>query len=172
MVQVSLTLDARTVSSKQALRMLALSTSPAGLSVFLHSRARNWLQERAEARFGSGGDDASGPWKPLADSTQLRRRQLGYGGSSPINVRTGFLKGSVTAARGDMFVDALGATLIWPGGTMSPQIEHRYHQAQLGNNRTRGPARPVVAMNLTDAGAILRLLGDFVLGPEMRAVIR
>ena len=152
--------------------ILATSTSPAGLSVFLAGRARNWFQERAEARFTDAGDDASGPWRPLAESTQRIRSKLGFGADAPINVRTGFLKGTVTAARGDIFVDALGSTMSWPGSAVSPALEHRYNQAQLGNLRTKAPARPVVAMNVTDAAGILALLGDFVLGPEMRSAMR
>lgn len=172
MAQVSLTINVDDKFADAALMVLATSTSPAGLSVFLAGRARNWLQERAEARFADAGDDASGPWRPLAESTQHIRSRLGFGADAPINVRTGFLKGTITAARGEVFLDALGSTMSWPDTSISPEIEHRYNQAQLGNLRTKAPARPVVAMNLTDAAGILALLGDFVLGPEMRSAMR
>lgn len=125
---------------------------------------RQWLQERAEARFAAEGDDASGKWAALTDTTNKIRQSLGFPPEHPINVRTGELKRHVVGGKGDVGIDGFGVTYAWPGGPVTPGIERKMIGAQLGG--TRQPSRPVAAVNITDAAAVLILLSDFILGPE------
>lgn len=81
------------------------------------------------------------------------------------------MRESIVAAQGQVGIDGVGVNMVWPGIEPSPDMSHRYNQAQAGNLRTGAPARPVVAMNLTDALGVLTLLGDFVMGAEIRAAV-
>lgn len=164
-----MTIDLRTKSVELALAQLSLATSPAGIGLFMNNRARPYLQRRAAERFMNEGDDASGNWKPLAPSTVASRLVQGYGGAHPINVRTGYMKRRILDARGQVGIDPVGTTFLWPGIEPSGDYKYRFYQAQHGNARTGAPARKVVAANLTDAAAILTLLGNFLVGPELRA---
>lgn len=168
MAHLSLTIDLRARTVEVALARIQLGTSPPALALFMNNRARPYLQRRALERFMNEGDDASGKWKPLAPSTRTTRRNQGFGPEHPINERTGFMKRTILDARGQVGMDPVGVTMMWPGVNPSGDDKFRFWQAQHGNLRTGAPARPVVAANLTDAAAILALLGDFITGPAVR----
>lgn len=153
-------------SANVTLRNIEMALTGAGLSIFVSTRVRQWLQERAEARFAAEGDDASGRWVPLSDTTNKIRESLGYPPVTPINVRTGELKRHVESGKGDVGIDAFGVTYHWPGGTIAPGLERKMRGAQVGG--TRQPARPVAAVNIQDAAGVLVLLSDFILGPQFR----
>ena len=149
------------------MRNIEVALTGAGLSIFVSTRLRQWLQERAEARFVAEGDDASGKWKPLSDTTNKIRESLGYPAAHPINVRTGELKRYVESGKGDVGIDGFGVTYRWPGGPVTPGIEKKMVGAQMGTGRQT--ARPVAAVNITDAAGVLVLLSDFILGPGVRS---
>lgn len=166
----SLEIQIYSSSVTETMQRVEAALTPAGLSIFAATRIRQWLQERAEARFASEGDDASGKWLPLSDVTNKIRSQLGYPPVSPINVRTGGMETFVTQAAGDVGVDAFGVTYRFPGGSPGPDMLRKLQGAQHGG--ARQPARPVAAVNITDAAGVLGLLGDFILGPSFRVARR
>lgn len=172
MAHLSLTIDMRGRPVEVALARISLATSPSGIALFMTNRARPFLRRRAMERFATEGDDASGKWKPLRPSTIIDRQMKGYGGAHPINVRTGLMKRTILDARGQVAMDPVGTTLLWPGVKPSGQQHFRFWQAQHGNERTGAPARPVVAANLTDMAGLLTLLGNFIAGPEIRSAAR
>ena len=153
------------------MRNIEVALTGAGLSIFVSTRVRQWLQERAEARFAAEGDEASGKWAPLTETTNKIRQSLGYPPGGPINVRTGELKRHVVEGKGDVGIDGFGVTYHWPGGNVTPGIERKMSGAQVGRPG-RQPARPVAAVDITDAAGVLVLLSDFILGPQFRGGAR
>lgn len=137
------------------------SIRPSSLEELLAVGAVPWLQARAEGRFTSEGDAASGSWEPLHSATNLVRLLLGYAPAHPINQRDGALRSFVTSSEGEIKPAVDGAELTWPspGGAN----EERFKVAQTGSPRGNNPwfkaastgPRPVVALDSTDLAGLL-----------------
>lgn len=112
------------------------------------------LEHRASARFAQEGDDASGGWAPLLDSTIAIRQTQGYG-SGPINVRTGQLEDYIT--NGGSQVKAIGSDteLTYPKPTSDPLMMAKVRTAQRGKNWPPTVPRPVLAVNETDMSEVM-----------------
>lgn len=143
------------------LAQLDLILSPASIAGFLKNFVVGYLQRAAAERFDMEGDEASGKWVPLKQSTIRIRAEQGFG-AGPINVRTGELREFVTNNQGSIGID-VGATLEWPTGLPEgADLMYKYRVAQTGTMSGRVPARPVVGMSFRDMAAINVLLGGFI----------
>lgn len=146
------------------LRQVELATNTIGLREFLGGPVVEWLQERADHRFASEGDDASGQWPDLTWGTQQIREALGFPREHPINVRTGDLRDWVVNSDGKVSaLGPLGAELEWPGTAPDAEIESKFKVAQKGANYGENPMfptsgtvpRPVARVNAVDLEAVL-----------------
>jgi hypothetical protein len=136
--------------------------SPVGLSLFLYGMVSPWLRERAQDRFDSEGDDASGTWAPLKEST-IEFREHGGFGEGPINRRTGELEAYITGGNGRVIATPLGASLAYPGtDTVSSHLVTKVKTAQQGRSFPRTVARPVLAVNESDLAYVVTQLAFFV----------
>lgn len=160
---VLITVDTR--NTKYALDLLEATISPTSLAYFLATDAHETILDRMESRFTQEGDDASGPWAPLAYMTQQIRRSMGLGDQHPINVRTGdFLDWLRNAQPAIQYVRATGVKYTYPGTMPSdPQMVKKFKTSQQGQkSRPVTVARPALAMNETDLGLITGRLEAYV----------
>ena len=137
------------------------NTSAPVLAKWMATRAIPWLADRAEARFDEEGDDASGPWPPLAYPTQQIRSFEGYGATGPINVRTGELQDYVVGSAGDIRATSYTASLKWPDATAG-ELTRKMISAQRGRKSPPTPPRPVVAFSEVDRSNLISSLQDWV----------
>lgn len=160
MIEVEVVADPKSPALKM-LTHLDLLMSPASIAGFLKNFVVNYFQQQAEQRFAMEGDEATGKWAPLKQSTVEIRTSKGFG-AGPINVRTGELKDFVTTNEGSIGID-VGATLEWPTGLPEgTDLMYKYRTAQTGTSSGRVPARPVVGMSFRDMAAINVMLGGFL----------
>lgn len=150
---------------QRMLKHLDSAFSVEGLAAFLKVSVEPWLRERAKGRFDSEGDDASGKWAPLQQTTIDFRERDGFNGPGPINRRTGELEAYITGAdMGIVSVPGL-ATLTYPkeppkGKALSQKVS----TAQKGRSQPNTVARPILALSERDLGAILTQLAFHVKG--------
>lgn len=131
------------------------------VGVWMRDDLRNYLSKRASARFGSEGDDASGPWSPLKPSTEVTRAKHGFPPAHPINVRTHDLQNFILGSAGSV-VGAGTWQFIWPGDPPSGALVDKMQTAQMGNVNPNTVPRPVVALGVTDYNGILDSLAAFI----------
>ena len=133
--------------------------SRTGITVFLEAEMLPYLRGRAANRFGSEGDDASGMWAPLSDTTQEIRESMGFDPSHPINVRTGQLEDYIVNGSGDTRHRGHTTTMVYPGEAPGDQwLEVKVRTAQAGKDSPATPPRPVLAVDETDAVQALTML--------------
>lgn len=136
------------------LRAIQDRVEGAGLAAFMQGFAAPILQDRASARFDGDGDEASGQWAPLRDSTIARRESKGQV-PIKINERTGQMRAWVESANGRIVATVASAALEWPGTPSNRTIGRKLKVAQQGLSDPYTPARPVVAI---DSGDLLTIL--------------
>jgi hypothetical protein len=158
MISVKVDVDDSLVQN--AMRLLDGILGGPSLGLYLKTGGAQVLQNRASARFDNEGDDASGPWAPLSPVTQRIRRSLGYGPSSPINVRTGKMKEWILSDSGIHTNTASAATMVWPGPTPTNVISRKFATAQTGERSSA--IRPVVAANAVDLDLLLNGVAHWV----------
>ncbi len=113
---------------------------------------------RAFATEGASG--ASGPWAPLAKSTQAERKAKGYAPDHPILERDSRLRRSLVEDTGDTIkVETPRSFAI---GSRAPSVA--YHQSL--EPRTRLPRRPVFDPTGDDKHALVQPLRRYVTGYE------
>jgi hypothetical protein len=118
------------------------------------------LRQRIEQRFASEGDELTGPWQELGPYTQEMRAAGGFGPAHPINVRTGAMKRHLLREDVDAYPHSLGATMYLPSrGAGTPAEIEKVTTAQMGDPKTRTPARPVLALGVQDMELILLAIG-------------
>lgn len=139
------------------LTRLEVALSAPGVAVFLETNVKQLIQERAQARFNSQGDDVSGVWKKLTDATVSIRESQGFG-PTPINIRTTDLERFITTSAGQI----IGDTLVYPGDAPTRALEQKVMTAQQGRTFPETPARPVLGLNETDALGILTDLALYI----------
>lgn len=136
-----------------------------GLALFLKGAVGPWVRERAQERFAAEGDDVTGKWAPLAQTTVEIRENAGFEGSHPINKRTGELEAYIT--QGQVDVDSVPglATLKFPANPpRSGSVRQKMKTAQGGRTSPPTVARPVLGMNERDLGQIMTMLAFHVRG--------
>lgn len=136
--------------------------STKGRSEFLKRDVYPYARGRIGRRFGSQGDDVSGPWKPLKDSTihyrEMDIRNYGFRirPSEPINIRSFAMFDHLMNSHS--FASPSGvAKLTIPGpvrmGQMAASVDSmrkKLQTAQVGDPKRDVPARPVLGMNSKD----------------------
>lgn len=168
---VSATLTIAMESEEDVTKMLVkvqAATAPEGFGQFLQTQVVPWLQERAQRRFASEGDDASGAWAPLAPAT-VAIRARGYwnvGPEHPINVRTGELENYITqgtSGNNGMRLSAEEISVDYPGTPPTGVLADKVLHAQQGmSGKLSYPARPVLAFSTIDQVEILHRLSIFL----------
>ncbi len=158
--------DATEVGELLAATWAALSGP--SLAVFLETMASEYFTEEIIDRFAYEGDDASGDWAPLADSTRRIREALGYPGSNPINERTQELLKFVAFHR-EFGVGPNMGFMDVPGKPDTQSVEAKLRTAQQGSSNNplfpgaTTPPRPVLATNAGDMVNLLRLLEIYLM---------
>jgi hypothetical protein len=140
--------------------------SPAMIGLFLGTEVKEYVQQRARARFAGQGDDATGPWAPLSPVTARFREHAGHPGTSPINVRTGEMEMYVTQSEGAVLIHPAGATLTYPGvepGSFG--LQQKMETAQMGRSDPSTVKRPVLGLNGTDLMFVMARLVSMFANP-------
>lgn len=143
---------------------LDTALNPVAIASFLGASVDPWLRTRAKDRFKSEGDDVSGGWAPLKESTQNIRSQMGYGSAHPINNRTGALEEYIVGSPNRLTIHGLGATLTLPGRAPTGELKTKVQTAQKGRGNPRTVPRPVLGMNERDMSFVLTALAMHVGG--------
>lgn len=149
MMQVFIRLNDESLESM--LKRTIEATSPAGAAVFLSGVMDPYLKERAKRRFRMEGDEASGPWMPLSETTHAFRESQGFPPDHPINHRTGALERYVTGGSPAAAKPIPGGAMVtFPSRRATGETAAKLRTAQEGKLRPRTPARPVLAFDSTD----------------------
>lgn len=162
MTYINVTVDS--VDTIIDLTMIGVGLSGPSMAAWLNTVASPILQERAQQRFLSEGDSASGPWAELKYPTVQIRRAGRYGfdgGAHPINVRTKELLNFVVENQGDLAFSTDAAVLLWPT-VPSGELEDKYKTAQLGRDSPPTVPRPVVAWDETDLVLLLSGMAEWI----------
>ena len=151
-----------------ALYALLSATSSVSMALFLEGVMEEHFEQRAQARFASEGDQASGQWEELLfPETHDFRVEQGFPPAHPINRRTGELFRWVTQGGGDVAPfggsSVPGAILSWPKMPNDPETREKLHTAQAGKSDPYTPPRPVVAMDQIDLAFALSALEKWII---------
>lgn len=144
------------------LERASLAVAPASLAVFLRGSATSYVQKRTRDRFASEGDDVTGKWAALEQSTQDIRTAAGYSPSHPINHRTGALEAYVAGSFGNVTTGASEASMIYPGTLPTGETMRKLRTAQEGRVNPGTPARPVLGVNERDLASVMTALGSWL----------
>lgn len=140
-----------------------------GMTTFLQGDVAPWLSRRAQERFDSEGDDASGRWAPLSAATRdiraagAARGEWAIQPAHPINVRTGDMEAYITQGGGEVTPEGSGnMALHYPRRTISATrgMRDKVRRAQVGDGRTR--PRPVLAVSEVDLAEVVSKLAYFI----------
>lgn len=129
---------------------------------FLQDRVYPILEERAERRFASEGDEMTGKWSPLTPFTQEMRAQGGFGPAGPINVRTGAMKRHILQREPEAIPMPTGGTLYFPKRGGAGKTLQKMRTAQQGEKKSGTPPRPVVGVSVRDMELILVALAAHI----------
>lgn len=146
------------------LSRLDAALSPIALVGFMEAAVGPFMLGRIANRFEQEGDDASGVWQPLQESTNQIREQMGYPPAHPINVRSGELK-EFTTSSARSAAEPFGASVTIPDAQPTGELYDKLVTAQQGASQTGyrpTPARPVLAMDATDLAVVLMQLSQYV----------
>lgn len=144
---------------QRMLEIVDSSMSAVGLAAFLYGSVGPWVMSRAEERFKQEGDDVTGKWAPLMPRTQEIRESYGFGGSHPINKRTGELEDYITQGQVSVVTSPGVGILRFPGNPPnSPSLREKMKTAQQGRANPSTVARPVLGLNEKDLIAVMELL--------------
>lgn len=137
--------------------------SPAGLASFLGIAVGPWVKERAADRFANEGDDVTGKWAPLKETTIEWRERYGFEGAHPINKRTGELEEYITQGQVGVTAGPGVAVLTYPKNPPTGKaLRQKMETAQRGRTRPATVARPVLGLNERDLAQVLTMLAFHV----------
>jgi Phage virion morphogenesis family len=108
------------------------------LSVAWEQIGEDLLQDNRDNFLAEGGVFPGGFWPALALSTVGERIRLGYGGWSPMLVRTGALMESVTVRGGSNNVFRVGPMGVEVGTTDPKAVFHQYGTKRMPMRRVVG----------------------------------
>jgi hypothetical protein len=148
---------------QQMLNSIDSALSPVGLAAFLYGAVGPWVKERAADRFQQEGDDVSGKWAPLQQTTIDIREHSGFEGPHPINVRTHELENYIT--QGDIGVTTspgYGIMRYPQNPPKSKGLREKVKTAQGGRTTPPTVARPVLGLNERDLAQVLVMLAFHV----------
>lgn len=146
----------------RALNHLDAKLSTPMMMGFLAATIHPWLQERARQRFLNEGDDASGKWAPLQQSTNEWRRSGGFPEAHPINKRTGELERFITGSSALVTPTPAGVTMKYPGSQPSGGLFEKVKTAQRGRKTPSTVPRPVLSLGLADLNFTLSSLALYI----------
>lgn len=144
------------------LHRLDTSLNPTAIAAFLGAEVDPYIRERARQRFANEGDDVVGQWAPLADATNAFRTAQGFPAAHPINKRTGELEAYIVSAPNQITISTFGTTLVSPRPTSNKWLQEKLRTAQMGKDRPRTPARPVLGLNEKDLLAVTTKLAFYI----------
>lgn len=146
------------------LNQIDSALSPVGLAAFLGLAVGPWVKERAADRFASEGDDVSGKWAPLQQTTIEIRENMGFG-PGPINKRTGELEEYITQGQVGITAGPGVASMRYPENPpRTKSLREKMSTAQRGRNHPKTIARPVLGLNERDLGQVITMLAFHVQG--------
>ena len=147
---MSVVLMGDTAGVSRMLTWLQMKLSNHGMMAFLAGAVYPYIKERAEQRFTSEGDDASGQWAPLRDATQHWRQSQGFSPQHPINVRTGELYRYITQSTAAIMPTPKGTIMRYPGKQARAHLREKVKTAQKGKAKPSTVARPVLVLGVRD----------------------
>lgn len=169
MLNIQMQLESETLLG--LLTRLETAHSPEALTIFMQASIGPYLRQRARNRFANEGDDASGPWAPLADTTRVFRESMGYAPDHPINVRTHALEQYITGAQvGVSPTSTEGAILTFPENPPTGETERKLKTAQYGKYAPKTVPRPVIAVNEVDVAFATTALQDYIVSAARGAM--
>ena len=144
--------------------------SPIGMAEFLGLAIGPWIKARAQDRFDREGDDVSGKWLPLSDTTVEIRENMGFSGAHPINRRTGELEEYVTQGSIGIINGPGVSTLRYPNKPPATKsLREKMTTAQKGRSHPNTPPRRVLGLNERDLMHTLTMLAFHVQGRGVTA---
>lgn len=151
---------------QRLLQSFERAVSTLSLEYLLSNGIADALRWRAQNRFTTEGDSASGKWAALRPATEEIREFLGYSRAHPINKRSGALRQFVGQSKGAVLAMPDGAAMMWPN-LAAGDLEDKLRVAQQGSRRganpgwpsARTPRRPVVALDQADVALVLGAVG-------------
>lgn len=152
-----------TMATESLLSRTLRAVSGPSLAAWLTGPVDMYFKDDVIERFAFEGDNKSGDWAPLTETTERIRDALGFPPSDPINERTGELLDFVLNSREYMGGDDWAGMNI-PGDPDSAALEAKMIHAQQGavdNALFPGattPPRPVLAVDPTDMALLLQML--------------
>lgn len=150
------------VGVSRMIAYLQIKLSNQGMMGWLAGAVNPFIRQRAQQRFDSEGDDASGRWTPLEESTHRWREFMGVPPDHPINVRTGEMESYITQSMAAIMPEAGGVILRYPGKPPSSRLGEKVKTAQMGKPKPSTPARPVLALGMKDMNFTLGSLALYI----------
>ena len=148
---------------QEMLNSIDSALSPVGLAAFLYGAVGPWVKQRAADRFTSEGDDVTGKWAPLQQTTVEIRESYGFEGAHPINRRTGELEAYIT--EGEVGVTAapgIGVLKFPQNPPATKSGREKLKTAQKGRTSPATVARPVLGLGERDLAQVVTMLAFHV----------
>jgi hypothetical protein len=150
-----LSVDFRVQSENVEERLQRMETgfSASAWAAFLFGVVGPYLQQRAEQRFQTQGDEAvGGKWLPHHPATAHFRTSQGFP-EGPINHRTGELERYITGGQGAAIPVGPTALLTFPDPSigLGEDLYEKLRTAQKGKPKPKTPPRPVLGLGGQDA---------------------
>lgn len=142
--------------------LMEFRLNDSALAGFLKTTMEPYLRQRAQQRFASEGDEASGKWSPLSPATENIRSSSGFAPAHPINHRTGELERYITGASGNIQSAPGGIELVWPGTAPTGELYDKVSTAQSGRPDPVTVPRPVLAISATDVNQYMTVLAYYI----------
>lgn len=159
----NVTTDWQTLEVESLLSRTLRAVSGPSLAAWLAGPVDGYFKDEIIDRFAFEGDDKSGDWAPLTETTNRIRETLGFPADDPINERTGELLDFVVNSR-EYMGGSEWAGMNIPGDPDNFALEQKLLHAQQGaadNPMFPGsttPPRPVLAVDPTDMEILLKML--------------
>lgn len=159
-------INVQIVGEDQGVRAMLMATleavDPAHMLLFMGGMVQPYIEARIAGRFSNEGDDVSGKWAPLSDTTRHIRETEGYPGEHPINVRTGAMREWLLSAPPDFTATGFEASMAFPGGDPSQSILDKLETAQMGRETPATQPRPVLGLGPADLAFVLQAMSEWV----------
>lgn len=156
LVDIQILGDSRDISRRLAGLDLAFASE--NIAAWLVAGVDPLLRQKTEQVFASEGEALGQKWQDLTPFTVQDRKNHGFPGEHPINVRTGQMKKHLIDAPPRIAIHSLGATMWSPGNNPSGKLGKKIQTAQQGDPSVHTPARPVLGVDTTDLEIVLLAL--------------
>lgn len=150
------------VGVSRMLAYLEVKLSNQGMMSWLAGAVYPFIRERAQQRFDSEGDEVSGKWAPLEESTNRWREFMGVSPAHPINVRTGEMENYITQSLAAVMPQAGGVMMKYPGKPPSSRLGEKVKTAQMGKTKPLTVPRPILGLGMKDLNFTLGSLALYI----------